>query len=115
MTKLQESAVAYARNGWKVLPLHSPTAAGCSCGKSECSKIGKHPRIADWQHAASNDPDTVAAWWQTFWPDANIGLQLYDVAVLDIDPKNGGDSELLALETEHGKLDHRSMQGTGSG
>jgi putative DNA primase/helicase len=37
------------------------------------------------------------------------------VAVLDIDPKNGGDSALLALETEHGMLDQRSMQGTGSG
>jgi P4 family phage/plasmid primase-like protien len=114
MTDLQIAAARYAENGFRVIPLHSPTADGCSCEKPDCSKVAKHPRISDWSRLASNDPAIVSGWWAT-WPDANIGLQLDGVAVLDIDPRNGGNSELMALESEHGRLDQRSMQFTGSG
>jgi len=40
---------------------------------------------------ASSDPDMIDAWWERE-PDANIGLALGDLLVIDNDqPKNGGD------------------------
>ena len=70
----RDAAIQYARNGWNVIPLHSPQGAGCSCGHAECGKPGKHPRIGEWQKAFC-DVDTVERWW-TQWADANIGLRL---------------------------------------
>jgi len=113
MSNLAESALAYARNGWKVIPLHCPTGTGCSCGKPRqdppLCKIGKHPRVSQWQTAASYDVSQVEAWW-TQWPDANIGLTLEHLLVLDVDPRNGGLESLAELQAEHGPLENRSLQ-----
>ena len=81
-TNIKEWALAYVKAGWHVVPLATPQGSGCSCGKSDCSKIGKHPRIADWQNVTT-DVETVAAWWDK-WPDANIGLRLDGLVVLDV-------------------------------
>jgi P4 family phage/plasmid primase-like protien len=107
-------AAAYTRGGWRVFPLHTPLSSGCSCGTADCSKIGKHPRIADWQHAASSDPATVAAWWEQF-PEANIGFLLDGMAVLDVDPRHGGFESLLALEEKYSRLERIARQESGSG
>ena len=55
---------------------------------------------------------TVEGWPQ--WPDANIGLRLDDLTVLDVDGAEGLAS-LAALEAEHGTLDPRARQRSGSG
>jgi len=69
-------AKLYASLGWLVLPIHTPTAGGgCSCGRANCAKPGKHPRINAWQNKASSDPQQVELWWQT-WPEANVGVRL---------------------------------------
>src|SRR5438309_337664 len=109
-------ALTYARNGWRVFPLHSLQASGCSCGQPACSNAGKHPRIVNWQQEASNNPVTVAAWWSKC-PDANIGLRLDDLIVLDVDVAagKGGAESLGMLEAEHGMLDRRARQKTGLG
>ncbi len=106
-----QAALNYAENGWKILPLHSPKGDGCSCG-TNCGKIGKHPRVNGW--GASTDRDTVEGWFRN-WPDANLGLVLEGLAVLDVDLKSGGDKSLAHLESEHGKLPERARQRTGSG
>ena len=108
------TSVKYARNDYRILPLHTPTAASCSCGKPECGKIGKHPRIGDWSSQASCDVETVAGWF-TRWADANIGLLLDDLVCLDVDPKSGGFESLAALEAEFGTLPRQSRQRSGSG
>ena len=113
-TEQNDAAIAYARAGWRIFPLHTPQAQGCSCGTPDCSKIGKHPRIANWQNDASDDPAKVAEWWAQ-WPDANIGMGLEGLVVLDVDPRHGGFDSLKALETEHGPLDLRARQQSGSG
>lgn len=107
-----DAALTYARNGWKILPLHSMRGALCSCGKEDCSKPGKHPRIADWSHAASCDLDIVRTWFTQF-SDANIGLQLDGLAVLDVDSRHGGLESLADLEAAHRALDRAVMQRTG--
>jgi hypothetical protein len=114
VSEMATAAVAYARAGWRIFPLHNPHGSACSCAKSDCSKVGKHPRVSNWQNAASCDEVTVSAWWYQC-ADANIGLLLDDLLVLDVDPRHGGMESLAVLEKEHGALDTRARQKSGSG
>ena len=87
---LGRAALWYAMHlGWRVFPLHSVDAAGCSCGSTDCA-AGKHPRSPRGCLDATTDGDTISAWWQR-WPDANIGVATgAGLVVLDIDPRHGG-------------------------
>ncbi|MFI5936760.1 bifunctional DNA primase/polymerase [Actinoplanes sp. NPDC051494] len=80
-----QAALAYARHGIPVLPVHTPAPGGsCSCGRS-CDRAGKHPRLRHGLTEASTDPHRITAWW-TRWPDANVGLRtgvVMDVADVD--------------------------------
>jgi hypothetical protein len=99
---LAGAAEWYARElGWRVIPLHRPTATGCSCGKLQCASPGKHPILDDWVNAASCDPDVVAGWWRR-WPNANIGLATGDVTVfyLDAKPEADGRESWRALQID---------------
>jgi len=85
--QLLKSAEWYAKNkGWYVVPLYSPIlkdgeCIGCTCEEWRrkkqpcfyCETPGKHPRLAEWEENASNDPSTIRKWWAK-WPDANIGI-----------------------------------------
>ncbi len=83
------AALNFAARDWPVLPLHSPTAAGCSCGHASCGSVGKHPRLADGVHGASRDPATILAWWRR-WPDAGVGVATGGaLVVLDVDGEEG--------------------------
>lgn len=91
---LLDCALSYARAGYSVMPLHSIHGEQCSCGKADCRSHGKHPRIAHGSHAATTDEAAIRAWW-TRWPDANIGMTLDNMVVVDIDPRNGGSISAL--------------------
>jgi putative DNA primase/helicase len=144
MNRMAAAALRYARSGWPVIPVHTPTgdpARPCSCrrvtcpriGKHPCHKftckdkgkhpchqsvcdsIGKHPRTKNGVHDASTDEAKVQQWWET-WENANIAIALGKEAgffVLDIDPRNGGDKTLAALERKHGKLSKTRTGETG--
>ena len=111
-------ALAYARRGWPVLPLHTPTSRGCSCGRGDCPSVGKHPRTRHGALDATTDDALVRHWW-TVWPDANLGLRTgasgTGAFVLDVDPRHGGQASLAALEREHGPLPPTLRADTGSG
>ena len=62
-------ALAYAQAGFRVLPVR-----------------GKIPLTEHGAHDASTDPATLTAWWAR-WPDANIGMTLDNMVVVDIDPR----------------------------
>jgi len=97
-----DAAQRLARSGWLVLPCHSPAGAGCSCGHTDCSSPGKHPRTRRGLHGASSDPDRVAVWWRR-WPDANVGVRTGAVSglvVVDIDPAHGGLESIRRLHAE---------------
>ena len=88
------AAVEYAGRGWHVLPLHSPTQGGCSCGRADCSSVGKHPRTRNGSKDASVAPATIRGWWKK-WPDANIGIATgpeSGILVLDVDGAQGEQS-----------------------
>ena len=94
------SALWYAQNKkWFVIPLYSPIfengeCVGCSCETWRRKKVstficdtpGKHPRLADWEESASNDPNVIREWWRK-WPDSNVGIAAgkSGLLVFDID------------------------------
>ena len=112
-----DAALAYARAGLAVLPLHQPIDEGkCSCRKV-CGSIGKHPHTRNGYKDATTDEATISAWW-TRWPNANIGIatgMISGLVVLDVDPRNGGDTNLEQLEVQHGPLPDTWKVATGGG
>jgi hypothetical protein len=90
-----EAALAYARRGWPVIPLHNPTRRGCSCSNAACESPGKHPRTRTGLKEGTTDPEQIRLWWRK-WPEANIGVLTgpqSGICVLDVD----GDEGLQAL------------------
>src|SRR5688500_3317712 len=86
MTNL-DYALAYARRGWAVFPVHTIVHGACSCTKSCGKQAGKHPRTQHGHRDATTDPAIIRKWW-TQWPDANIGIAtgaVSDLTVWDFD------------------------------
>lgn len=92
-----ESALGYIKRGWHVFPLHTVWAGRCTCGKTNCSAPGKHPRLRDGFKGASRDEATVRDWLKR-WPMSNIAIRTGDgLMVLDVDVDKGGDDSLAEL------------------
>jgi hypothetical protein len=111
MSPLLHAALEYAATGVPVLPLHTPTAGGCSCGRADCDRPGKHPRwhrtlLRHGLHDASTRPELIRQWW-TRWPRANVGLRTgigFDVCDLDIPDGVRALRDLLPGRTISGPL-----------
>jgi len=87
---LLTAALAYARHGIPVLPVHTPDQGGCSCDRGvRCERPGKHPRLRRGLTEASTDPRQIDLWWSR-WPEANVGLRTgVAMDVADIDSAEG--------------------------
>lgn len=113
-----DAAHAYARRGWRALPLHHITADGaCSChlGRA-CPGPGKHPIHRNWPKTASASGADIQAWWDET-PDAGVGIATGTASgiwVLDLDGADGI-ATLTALVDEHGPLPPTRIVRTGSG
>ena len=102
MTDLLKSALHLARQGFEVLPCHSPGVGGCSCRQPDCVSAGKHPRTRQGLHDATADPALIRQWWQR-WPTANVAIRTGAVSglvVIDIDPDHGGLDTMRSLAAE---------------
>ncbi len=118
--KLQE-ALACAKRGWAVFPLHNIRGGKCTCNKPQCDSPGKHPRH-DWNIItngvleASTEEVKIINWWGK-WPSANIGIATGSksgIVAVDIDPRHGGDESWRDLEQKHGKVETvQSLTGGG--
>lgn len=108
---LLDAALAYAARGWPVFPVHTPDASGkCSCRKSDCDRVGKHPRISKGRNGASTDREVIERWWSV-WPDANIGIATgADSGLIVLDVDDGGEDSLVGRD-----LPDTVEQITGSG
>lgn len=111
------AARTYARAGWRVIPVHYLTSEGvCSCTRADvCANPAKHPKPKNWTGLATTDLTTVDRWWREC-PPSNVGIATGGpLAVLDVDPRNGGDLTLKRLEREHGALPHTANVASGGG
>ena len=116
-TAIRDAAHTYAAWGWRVIPLHAISQDQCTCGNADCDGPGKHPRIAEWVDKASTSARQITRWWG-HWPGANVGIVTggkSKIAVLDIDPRNGGDDTLRDLEQSYRPLPTTPMVLTGGG
>lgn len=101
---MSRAAQAYAaRLRWSVFPL-------LPASKKPHAELAPHGFLD-----ASTCPDVIAKWWHQD-PGAGIGVSCVasDFFVLDVDPRNGGDEELVRLLEEHGSLPTTPIQRTGS-
>jgi hypothetical protein len=101
----------------RVFPVYEVHDGRCACGKADCPSPGKHPRITAWPKEATTDKETITSWWRQS-PNANIGIATgrgSGIAVLDVDPRNGGDESLATLQREHGQLPATLVANTGGG
>jgi hypothetical protein len=102
------SAIAFARRGHAVFPLHWPVEhngeVACSCGRLCGKNAAKHPvaRYAPNGHlSATTETGIVKLWWGLRVPEANLGVRTEKLVVIDVDPRHGGDESFAALEREH--------------
>jgi len=71
--RLTHAALEYAALGLRVIPLE-----------------GKTPFLERWPERGTCCPHQIIAWFES-WPDKNLGVLTGDgLAVVDVDPKNGG-------------------------
>jgi len=115
-TSLHDAALTLASAGFAVLPAHTAYGAKCSCQRPDCRSPGKHPKIADWVHRATSDPEQVSRRSRK-WPEANLGVRtgIDGLIVVDIDPRNGGNGSLEELQKEIGRLPDTVTVLTGGG
>jgi len=114
-----EAALAYARRGWPVFPLHNPDPhRGCSCLEAKaCRSPGKHPRTRKGLKDASTDPAQIRQWWRLY-PLANVGIAMgrkSGLVAIDVDPRAGGDASLCELLEKYGELPNTLEAVTGGG
>ena len=104
MTELRDSALELAGRGWHVLPVQPG-------GKAPLGRLA--PQGVD---SASSCARRVDAWW-TAAPTANVGVACAasGLAVVDVDPRNGGDDRLHDLERTLGPLPDTVRSLTGGG
>src|SRR6266849_10771090 len=105
VSTIVEAAIAYAKAGWPVFPLH---------GKKPFEFICPGQRSHGYKDATT-DEEIIRAYW-TYHKGATIGLATGEVAgviVLDIDPPEGYYS-LKELQKMYGSLPDTRRKSTGN-
>jgi len=109
-----DHALAYAKLGWRIVPLHHINDKGqCTCLRPGCEAPGKHPRIKDWTNQATTDEAIIRAWWAR-WPDANIGMAM-GKGLVDIESEVDCAENLTRLEAKLGPLPDSVSWSSGGG
>ena len=94
---LRDAALAYARAGLRVFPVHGWRRGVCTCGDPSCDRPAKHPLTSHGLHDATTNEATILRWWAV-QPHANVAILAEDIGlVLDVDPRNGGAESLDRL------------------
>jgi hypothetical protein len=115
ITSALVSALAYAAQGYPVLPCHGIINGYCTCGGRPNCKPGKHPLTPHGFKDATTDPAVITAWWEAH-PYANVAIVTGgDIFVVETDPRHDGDKTLATLIAQHGELPPTLMCRSGGG
>lgn len=82
---LQQYALQYAANKYKVLPLWWLRADhSCACPKHDkCESAGKHPVMEHGLLQATSNCVQVEKWWHD-WPQAHVGIRTGAASGVDV-------------------------------
>jgi len=99
------AALDLAAQGLPVFPVYWMAAPGvCACKEGPAcdpKARGKHPITPRGHNDATTDVVKIADWWRIA-PHANVGIAVPDgLAVVDVDPRNGGEATFDALDVQH--------------
>jgi P4 family phage/plasmid primase-like protien len=111
------SPVDYIARGWQILPCHHIERGRCTCGNPRCETPGKHPRTQHGFKDASSDINVINGWIKRF-PKANWAVRTgpeNGIAVIDIDPRNGGYDSFHSLQDARGPMPETLRSATGGG
>lgn len=132
-TSTYDAALDVVSHGWVVIPVHAvdeKQAGRCTCRRAKCPHPGKHPWEKSWQESRYiSYQDCYAIWVDKYIGshhlptllghdvDINVGILTGSpsrIAIIDIDPRNGGNETLAELEKEHGPLPRTRTVKSGS-
>ncbi|MEK7848503.1 MAG: bifunctional DNA primase/polymerase [Chloroflexota bacterium] len=97
-----EAALDYLRRGWSVLPVGGD----------------KRPLLRWAEFQQRRPSETEVRGWFAHWPDAGVGIvtgKVSGLAVLDVDPRNGGNNTLDDLVAQGHRLPDTPLAWTGGG
>lgn len=109
MGEVHEWALRYAEMGVDVFPCHSVNADGsCTCGNTNCTAIGKHPRTKRGMNDASRDKAQIEKWFGPKAPLSNVAIRTgkdSGITVIDIDcgPEKMGMQTWADIIRNHGE------------
>jgi hypothetical protein len=116
-TEARSKALAFAKRGYRVVPLHAVNGEHrCTCGSTLCKSPGKHPHgvlVPHGKDDATTDRDVIKGWFDQF-PWLNYGVCTDDLPTIDIDPRNDGKAAWLKLIRKHYDV-HTWRVATGGG
>jgi len=102
----RDAVTMYARLGLRPILVHGVTGdSTCTCGRPDCTSVGKHPVAKGWQSAPFNVAELDATLTERW--NLNVGLQMgmqpggFRLVAIDVD---GPRSLLADLEAKHGRL-----------
>lgn len=118
-----DTALEYAGRGWKVFPCHYPVfvpdqPTRCSCGKPDCSNVGKHPATPHGLKDATTDEAQIKTWWSKnpMWNVAIATGEGSNLIVIDVDTHDTDGKDTWAkLEAKHGEIVTRRTKTGGNG
>jgi hypothetical protein len=99
-----ETALAFAKLGHGVFPLHGIINGKCTCGDADCgSNSGKHPYGTFVPHGlkdATCDEVVILGWWRRK-SELNVGIVTENLLVVDVDPRNRRDQSWRGIVRKH--------------
>jgi putative DNA primase/helicase len=90
-------------------------AGRCECGKRDCKRPGKHPRVSGFKRGATINFSQIRDETKSGFANVALHCGLANLVVLDIDPRNDGWETIAELEAEFGPLGSAVVTETGGG